>query len=295
MSNECHSEESQLQSATHIDVNGRRTRVFLEGDPQEPPILLLHGIGRSLEDWEPQFLHYRRAGYRVIAPDLPGSGFSDRLPTPTTVRALAQSVLETLDVIGEVNRVHVMGNSLGGAIALQLLTLKPDRVATLVLANSGGFGSEMHLMLRLVATPFLGRVATRYTTRVSARMTERLLYVDRSMVTRARIDHALKIARQTDAGVVMHETARLLATIRGVRPQWREALMAEVSHHRRPTLIVWGDRDRILPVKQLEAACRFLPNARFHLFEGVGHMPQIEVADEFAALTLEFLRLPAIA
>jgi pimeloyl-ACP methyl ester carboxylesterase len=295
MSNECRSEESQLQSATHVDVDGRRSRVFIDGDPQEPPILLLHGIGRSLEDWAPQFSHYRRAGYRVIAPDLPGSGFSDRLPGPTTVRALANSVLETLDVIGEVNRVHVMGNSLGGAVALQLLTLKPDRVATLVLANSGGFGSEMHLMLRLVATPFVGRIATRYTTRVSAKMAERLLYVDRSLVTKERIDHALKIARQTDAGVVMHETARLLGTIRGVRPEWRKELLTDVSHYRRPTLIVWGDRDRILPVKHLDAARRSLPHARVHLFEGVGHMPQIEVADEFASLTLEFLRLPAIA
>src|SRR5690348_17738481 len=55
------------------------------------------------------------------------------------------------------------------------------------------------------------------------------------------------------AAAVMHETARLLATIRGVRPEWRQELLANVSHHRRPTLIVWGDRDRILPVKHLEA------------------------------------------
>ena len=287
--------ESELQSATHVDVNGRRTRVFIEGDPQEPPILLLHGIGRSLEDWAPQFAHYRRAGYRVIAPDMPGSGFSDRLPVPTTLRALGTSVLETLDAIGETGRLHVMGNSLGGAVALQLLTLKPDRVATLVLANSGGFGSEMHAMLRLVATPFLGSIATRRTTHLSARMTERLLYVDQSLATKERIDHALNVSRQTDAGAVMHETARLLATIRGVRLDWRQELLANVSNHRRPTLIVWGDRDRILPVKHLEAAHRVLPHARIHLFEGVGHMPQVEVADEFASLTLEFLRLPAVA
>jgi pimeloyl-ACP methyl ester carboxylesterase len=116
-----------------------------------------------------------------------------------------------------------MGNSLGGAVALKLLTLKPDRVATLVLANSAAFGSEVHPMLRLVATPLLGRVATRYTTRASARMTERLLYVDQSLVTKDRIEHALAIARQTETGVTMHETSRLLSTFRGVRPQWRTA------------------------------------------------------------------------
>ncbi|MEU7765869.1 alpha/beta fold hydrolase [Nocardia sp. NPDC049190] len=285
-----------MDSATQVDVNGRRARIFAQGDRHESPILLLHGIGRSLEDWAPQFPHYRQAGYRLIAPDLPGSGFSDRLPTATTLRALAQGVIETLDALGEVSRLHVMGNSLGGAVALQLLALQPDRVATLVLADSAGFGSELHPMMRLVATPVIGSVAARYTaTRASARMTERLLYVDQSFATEARIEHALKIARHTDAGVILHETAQILGTSRGVRPEWRTKLLAEVSNHPRPTLIVWGDRDRILPMRQLEAAHRLLPHARVHLFEGIGHMPQIEAEDEFAELTLDFLRSTATA
>ena len=279
----------------HVEVNGRRTRVLVDGDPQAPPIVLLHGIGRSLEDWEPQFSRYVQAGYRVIAPDLPGSGFSDRLPTSTTLPTIAQSVVETLDAIGETGQLHVMGHSLGGAVALQLLALEPRRVATLVLANSGGFGSEVHPMLRLVSAPVIGSVVSSYTTRFSARMTERLLYVDQALATKERIDHALKLARQPDTGAVRHETARSLGTIRGIRPEWRRQLMADASKHLRPTLIIWGDRDRILPAKQLEAARRFLPLARVHLFKEVGHSPQIEVADRFAELTLDFIRSPAVA
>jgi pimeloyl-ACP methyl ester carboxylesterase len=217
-----------MQSVTSVDVKGRRTRVLVEGDADGSPILLLHGIGRSLEDWQPQFSRYRDAGYRVIALE-PGSGFSDRLPTSTTLRGLSQSVLETLDAIGEARRPHVMGNSLGGAVALQLLTLDPDRVATMVLANSAGFGSEVHPMLRLIAAPVIGRLASRYTTRASARMAERLIYADESLATIERINHALKIAGQPHTGVVMHETAQSLATLRGVRPQWRAKLMADVS------------------------------------------------------------------
>jgi pimeloyl-ACP methyl ester carboxylesterase len=279
-----------MQSAKYVDVDGRRSRVLIAGDPNGPPILLLHGIGRSLEDWAPQFSRYSRAGYRVIAPDLPGSGCSDRLGTSTTLGGLAQSVMENLDVIGEARRLHVMGNSLGGAVGLRLLSLDPDRVATLVLANSAGFGSELHPVLRLIATPVLGGLATRYTTPAGARMIERLLYVDRSLVTDERIDRALKFARRSDTGVVLHETARSLSTIRGVRPQWRADLIADVLKHLRPTLIAWGGSDRILPAKQLEAAHRLLPHARVHLFNGVGHMPQVESADKFAELTLDFLR-----
>jgi pimeloyl-ACP methyl ester carboxylesterase len=172
-------------------------------------------------------------------------------------------------VIGESRRLHVIGNSLGGAVALQLLALPPDRVATLVLANSAGFGSEVHPMLRLVATPVIGRLATRYPTRASARMLERSSYADRSLVTNERIDRALKFARHNDTGAVLHETARSLGTVR-------------------------GDRDRILPARQITAAHRLLPHARLHLFKGVGHMPQVEAADEFAELTLDFLRSQAV-
>jgi pimeloyl-ACP methyl ester carboxylesterase len=284
-----------MQSIKSVDVKDRRTRVLIEGGADRPPILLLHGIGRSLEDWEPQFSLLRQAGYRVIALDLPGNGFSARLPTSTTLRGLAQSVFETLDVIGETRRLHVMGNSLGRAVALQMLTLDPDRVATLVLASSAGFGSEVHPILRLVATPVLGALATRYSSRASARMHERRLYVDRSLATDERIDHALNIARQSDTGVVLHETARSLATVRGVRSEWREELMANVSRHLRPTLIVWGERDRILPAKQIDAAHRLLPHARVHLFEAVSHMPQVEAAVRFAELTVDFLRSQAAA
>ena len=95
-----------------VSVGGRRTRVRIEGDSQSPPVLLLHGIGRSLEDWAPQYP--RLAGsHRVIALDVAGFGFSDRLTERSTLKALAQSVIDTLDALGERRPLHVVGNSLG--------------------------------------------------------------------------------------------------------------------------------------------------------------------------------------
>jgi pimeloyl-ACP methyl ester carboxylesterase len=179
---------------------------------------------------------------------------------------------------------------MGGGVALKMLTLAPDRVATLVLANSAGFGSELHPLLRLVATPVIGALAARYLSRATARLNERLIFADSSLATDDRISHAVKIARRPGTSDVLHETAQSLSSIRGVRRQWRDKLMADVSEHPRPTLIVWGDSDRILPASQINAAHRLIPHARLHLFQDVGHMPQIEVADKFAALTLDFLR-----
>ncbi|MEU0821015.1 alpha/beta fold hydrolase [Streptomyces mirabilis] len=277
-----------MSTPAFISVNGRRTRVRIEGDPSDPPVLLLHGIGRSLEDWAPQYPRLAQ-GHRLIALDLPGFGFSARSPEPTTLKVLARGVIDTLDTLGEQRPLHVLGNSLGGAIAQQLLVLDPERVAGLVLVNSAGFGPEVALPLRLLTLPVLGRLVTRRPTRAGTRMTERLPFADPALATKERIDHALAIARQPDPSAVLLETVRELATVRGTKPGWRAELTGAVAKHPRPTLIIWGDRDRVLPARHLDSARRLLPHAETHLLTGIGHMPQIECPNEFAARVLTFL------
>lgn len=277
-----------------IEVNGRPTRVRVDGHPDMPPIVLLHGIGRSLEDWAPQ--HRRLDAYRTIALDLPGFGFSARPSGPMSLRALTDAVLETLDVLGELRPLHLVGNSVGGAVGLQLLTLQPHRVASLTLANSAGFGSEASWILRLLATPVLGSLLARHPTRIAARMLERTIFADPCLATTRRIDHALAIAqKRPDTGAALHELACELGTPRGFRPRWRKNLLTQASRHRVPTLILWGERDRILPAAQLSNACQLLPHAKAHLFTGTGHMPQIECPDEFAEVVLDFIASQAQA
>lgn len=173
-------------------------------------------------------------------------------------------------------------------MALQLLVLQPHRVAGLVLVNSAGFGSEVTFLLRMLTLPVIGRVATRRTTRASARILERSIFADRSLASRQRIEHAVAIGRQPESGAVMREIARELATGRGVKDDWRTELFSAAAQHPRPTLIIWGDRDRVLPAHHLEAAQRLMPHATTHLLTGIGHMPQIECPDQFAALVLDF-------
>lgn len=278
-----------MSNPTNIDVDGRRTRVRVDGDPDRPTILLLHGIGRSLEDWTPHYRLAELAGYRTIAMDMPGFGFSIRPAAPMSLPVLARSITRTLEVLGVEQPLHVVGNSLGGAVALQLLTLQPDRVASLMLVGSAGFGSEVHPMLRMLATPGIGSFMARYTTATGARLMERQLYADTSLATRERIDHALAVAGQPETAAALHELACELGTFRGIRRQWRVKLLAEAAKHPRPTLIVWGDRDRILPVDQLAAARRLLPHARTHVFAGIGHMPQIECPHQFTQVLDGFL------
>ncbi|AQT81005.1 alpha/beta hydrolase [Mycolicibacterium litorale] len=277
-----------MSRPTFIEVDGRRTRVRTDGDPAKSPVLLVHGIGRSMEDWAPQYERLAQS-HRVIALDVPGFGFSERPRAAITLTALADGVAGTLDALGETRPVHVVGNSLGGAIAQQLLAATPERVASLALINSAGFGSEVTPLLRMLTVPVLGGLGTRPPTRLSAALFERSIHADRSVATKARINHALAVGAQPGAGAMLRETVLELGTPRGVKPQWRRELAAAVTRTPRPTLIMWGTRDRILPAKHINEAMRVYPHAEVHLLNGIGHMPQIECPARFADLVLPFL------
>jgi pimeloyl-ACP methyl ester carboxylesterase len=270
-----------------VAVRGAAIRVHVTGDPQSPPVLLLHGIGRSLQDWLPQ--HDRLSGaYRVLSLDMPGFGLSDRFDEPVTLDSLAAGVEETLAALGEDRPVHVLGNSLGGAVAMRMLVREPDRIATMTLVNSAGFGKEVAFALRVLAVPGLGMRLLRRMDRRAAWRVERSLFVDRALVTDERVDFALRVAARPEHARVFLETAKSLGGFRGTRPAWRSELVSRVAELRKPTLVVWGERDLILPSTHLAAARALLPHAESHLFPGTGHMPQIERADDFAAVVQRF-------
>jgi pimeloyl-ACP methyl ester carboxylesterase len=273
---------------TYVDVRGTRIRYHETGPATAPPVVMLHGIGRSLEDWSLQ--HDRLSGeHRVISVDMPGFGLSQRMPASTTLGTLADGVWATLDALGESRPAHLMGNSLGGAVAMQMLVDEPDRVATLTLANSAGFGKEVTFALRMLAVPGVGRPLLRRIDPRAARRIERSLFADRALVTDERIALALKIARQPDFTAVYLEIAKALGGFRGIAPRWRSELLRRVAEQPRPTLLVWGERDLILPSAHLATARAALPHAQSHMFADTGHMPQIERPDEFAALVRPLL------
>ncbi|MFI6825029.1 alpha/beta fold hydrolase [Micromonospora sp. NPDC050187] len=271
-------------TATWLTVAGRRVRYRVDG--AGPPVVLLHGISRSLDDWTEQhdLLHDR---FRVHSLDLPGYGHSTPLPVPHTLPALAEAVAEFCDAVGIAGPAHLVGNSLGGAVAMQLAVRDPARVGSLVLVNSAGFGREVALALRILAIRPLGRMLLR-PSRLTARRATRSLFHDPVHATEARVAHALAMAREPHAARVMLETLRSLGGLRGVHPQWRTALLDAVAALPLPVLVTWGDRDLILPVTHLAAARARLPHARTHLFTGCGHLPQVECAEDFSRVVADF-------
>ena len=276
-----------LPEPSFVDVAGARARYRESGVAgSRSPLLLLHGIGRSLADWNDQ---HRLLGpdHHVISLDLAGFGESQPLRRRHTLDSLAGFVEAFLDAKG-LDRVDVVGNSLGGAVAMALSVRAPTRVRRLVLLDSAGFGQTVTAALRLIAIPVVGRILLRPTPK-TASQTERALFVSRDFVSKERIDASLARAARPQAMRAFREVAHDLGTYRGIRPGWRSRIVGAVARAETPVLVVWGASDVILPVTHFEQARRLLPAAKTHLFTATGHMPQIERAPETAALIREFL------
>ncbi|MEV0005403.1 alpha/beta fold hydrolase [Micromonospora sp. NPDC050980] len=280
-----------LPPADQLTVAGLPMRCRITGDG--PPVVLLHGIGRTLDDFTA--LHTALArDHRVLAVDLPGHGGSTPLDGPHTLPALAGAVAGFLDAAAVVDPAHMVGNSLGGAVAMRLAADAPHRVADQALLNSAGFGREVTVALRLLAVRPLARLLLRPHPAI-VRRTERAIFFDPAHVTDERVATALTVARQPHAARVMRELVRDLGTWRGVRPGWRAELLDAVAALDLPTLLVWGERDLILPAAHLDHARTRLPRARAHLFRDTGHMPQIERTADLESLLRDFWQAPVPA
>ena len=268
-----------------VTVDGRRIRYRVTGEG--PAVLLLHGIGQSLDDWNDQH-ELLSARHTVYSLDLPGFAYSQRLLGRTTLQRLASVLPAFLDALGVTQAIPVVGNSLGGAVAMQFAADHPDRVSALVLVDSAGFGSEVTLALRLLTVPLLGEALARPRLG-TARAAVRAVFGDPALATDTRIARAYRLSQRPGHSQTMLDIARDLGTLRGIRSSWRETLLSRIAAHDRPVMLMWGGRDRILPFSHLAAARAALPKAAVTVFADAGHMPQIESADEFASTVETFL------
>jgi len=271
----------------YVQVSGLNLRYQTRGS-SGPVLVLLHGIGRSLEDWESSSGPLSQ-NHRVYALDLPGFGRSDKPQSGYSFAYFAGVLEGFLDAL-QLEQVTLLGSSLGGGVALEFAFAHPERVSRLVLVDSAGFGSEVTLGLRILTLRGVGELLSTPSPRL-VRGTLEGVFFDKGFITPEREARELELARLKGAQSAYVSVARALGTfLGGVRAEWVWSVLrrcGDLTHL--PTLIVWGDRDQILPPKHARVAQAHLPHAELHIFEGCGHFPQLERAEEFNALVLEFL------
>jgi pimeloyl-ACP methyl ester carboxylesterase len=259
----------------------------LPGDDPGPSILLVHGIGSSVDSWGDVPERLAASGADVVAVDLPGHGQSSRAPGDYSLGALASTLRDLLDHLG-IDRVHLVGHSLGGGVSLQFQYQFPERVGAMVLEASGGLGEEAFTGLRAAALPgselVIGWAINERTLRGATWVGEQLGRVGIS--PHALSPHALETVSwlsEPDRRTAFLATLRSVVGPRGQRVSALDKLhLIEGSR----VLIVWGDRDPMIPVEHGRAAHDLLEGSRFIVFPHAGHEPHLDDPERFAEVVL---------
>jgi len=272
-------------------------RVTLHGDEMcfvdvgsGPPIAFVHGLMSSSSTWTAQ-LDRLAIDHRVIAPDLFGHGASAKPAGDYSLSAHAASLRDLFDSLG-IADATLVGHSLGGGIALQMAYLFPDRVNALVLVSSGGLGRELNPLLRAATLPgselVLPLIASRWVHSVG----DAALNIW-SKVGLPAISPSSDEAWRTLPSLADAETRRaFLATSRSVIDVHGQTVTAQnrlSGFASRPSMLVWGERDRIVPASHVEAARRELPATRVEIFARSGHFPHLDEPDRFAMVLADFM------
>jgi pimeloyl-ACP methyl ester carboxylesterase len=254
-----------------------------------PVVLFIHGILGSHRNWA-NLIDRIDDNHRVIVPDLFGHGESAKPVGDYSLGAHAATMRDLLGRLG-IERVTLVGHSLGGGIAMEFYYLFPERVDRLVLVASGGLGREVNPVLRSATLPGA----------------EWLLPLIASGWVRARAETAGRVMSRagwkpgSDIAAIWQGFTSLgdgesrrafLATTRAVIDPGGQSVSAHdylPDALPIPTLVVWGSRDRMIPAWHAISAQRSIPECRVELFQGAGHFPHLDEPDRFAQLLRDFI------
>jgi pimeloyl-ACP methyl ester carboxylesterase len=292
-----------------IDVLGLRTRVLISParavdaersrdreSSESTPVVLIHGVGGWAENWREVMAPIAATGRRAIAVDLPGFGESE---APGRVRHFGpddafypEFVLALMDAL-DLPTAHLIGSSMGGAVAYMAAVSAPDRVPSLTLAASGGLGREIALFLRLATLPGMIALARLVGRPHQGREVLRTCFFDASRIPESLYEESERYGFDSYPEFV--RALRSGVTVRGVRPRLHAHWVGQASRYTAPVLVVWGREDAVLPVHHAAGAKELFPQAEVHLIERCGHLPMIERTAEFLAAALPFLDRAEVA
>lgn len=271
---------TDLEAGQYVDVNGMSTHYHDVGHGEA--VLLLHGSGPGVSAWANwrHTIPNLSASVRVVAFDLVGFGLTERpADVRYSLRTWTDHAWQFLDALG-VERVSVIGNSLGGRIAMQMAEDDQSRLDRLVLMGAPGVGM----------TPTEGLKALREyepSPETMRNLLENYFAVDKSMIT----DDLVRIRYEASAAPGAHEAYRTMffhpdhaGSQLGISEEQVRGITA-------PTLLVHGREDRVVPVEVAWNMLHLLPNGDLHVFSRCGHWTQIERATEFNQVVADFLQL----
>ncbi|WP_210713195.1 alpha/beta fold hydrolase [Pseudomonas sp. MWU349] len=270
--------EARLYRLQKVPVQiGEETLMTYQGGPaQAPVILLLHGLSADKSIWLRFARHFNR-DYRLLIPDLGGHGETAYAAHQDyRVPAQAQRLLRLLDACG-IQRVQVIGNSMGGYIAAWLAAHAPQRISGLALFDPAGVEapetSDLQHLLEQGKNPFLVRSRADFQH-----------FYSLTMAAPPRVPEAVLAAIAERYQARRGQLARIFAELQASPP-----MEPELAKIQAPTLLLWGREDRLLHPSSAQVWAKGVPQAQVQLWEGIGHMPMVERPVRSARLYQQFL------
>lgn len=253
-----------------------------------PQMVLLHGIASNNRTWDP-VIEQLAATHEVIAPDLIGHGRSAKPMADYSIGGYAAAVRDLLLAL-EVERFTLVGHSLGGGIALQLLHMAPELVGRIVLVDSGGLGRGLGMPLRaasLPGAPLFIRTVTSPASQVAVRRVGWLLKRAGVKLPTDVTEGLAGFASLQDAGAreAFLNTVHASTSLGGQRVSAVDKLYLMDGC---PSLTIWGDKDSIIPVKHAYEVMELVPEMVLAIVAGAGHFPHVDAPEHFIKLIRDF-------
>jgi pimeloyl-ACP methyl ester carboxylesterase len=266
-------------------VEGVRVHYQEAGAEPAPPVILIHGFISSNLVWSPVLLSLAKKGFRVIAPDLPGYGYSDK-PSDAryTIAEQARAVIGLMDQL-QIKKAMVVGGSYGGAIAATMALDYPDRVEKLILVGAvSNDDAKKKFLMRVSCLPLIGDIATP-------------LFLGSRWILRKRMREMYRRMQKPINDRMIAARHHLLATanthramIRTARAWSANRIEREASLIRQPTMLVWGDADDHIPLANAFRLRDTIPNAKLIVFRNCGHIPPAEHPEKFVEAVAGFCK-----
>jgi pimeloyl-ACP methyl ester carboxylesterase len=268
-----------------IDVDGVRVHYQEAGDEHAPALVLIHGFASSTLVWSKVFVKLAEAGYRVIASDLLGYGYSAKPRNGEyTIAGQAKLLTRLLDKLG-IPRAIFVGSSYGGAVAATCALDYPDRVEKLILVGTVNDNRPLAFrLMRLFGSPLFGDVVS------PLLIGSRRLLRRRMKQVYDRHEWVLDERRVDARHLPLRAAGTQRAIIRTVRSWDAERISRDAHLITQPTLLLWGENDQEIPLADGERLHADIPNSRLKVFLECGHLPHEEYPEAFTNVVIDFCK-----
>ena len=260
-----------LASSQQIAIGGVQLYYSDEGNRLDStPLLLIHGTSSSLRTWDGVTAQLKNQ-YRIIRFDLPGFGLTGPNPNRDYSTRYYNQVIDSLLTALHVSRVIIVGNSLGGAIATQYAIYQPGKVRGLILVDAAGLPPAKKtsgaIGFKLAQMPVINRLLTVITPRVLVKKSLQDAYGDTEKVTDSLTNQYFDMLTREGNRKALAER---------MRQSWQEKNSNFLLNVQAPTLIVWGSKDRLIPVENAALFQQKIKNTQVHIWDNLGHVPMEE-------------------